>query len=492
MEIRGVRFIKKAFVLKDKGLFVLRPPENLVVPLISGQTTNSTRVISVGDDVKEGTLLATPNGRYGSYVYSPCSGKVAGIVKKLNAMGNMCEHVIISRNNSDEKAYLEPLNIDKLSVELLLKRLYESGLVDNYAPFEPTYKKYLLKYRIKTLIINCTEDDPYLASKTTMLEEFMSQIVEGAKYFKAVCQAEKIVFLFSRNQKHVARKVLNQIKALHAQKEIAIKFVPNVYPLSNSRLVAYYFTGKMVSEKERSSKVNIIVESPNNCYDFYNAVSTGKQAFERIVTVAGNNSLRKANYIIKNGTSLRHVLEVSSNGNVNPQNMVIYGGVMTGIAQETLDISTSLTASCILFLDDDEYANDKETPCINCGKCLAVCPVRLNVRQLDQAFINRDFVKAQKLGCTACISCGACSYVCPAKRYLAQRVSFMKDLQLGKRIKNPNSSEYEVVEGEDVEMERLDELKTVVHADVKYTSGDQIENVEDMLKTLQDHAGGNK
>jgi len=265
-----------------------------------------------------------------------------------------------------------------------------------------------------------------------------------------IAGAKNIVFIFRTKQKPLAKKVIKYIKEINQSKLIKVKFYPNVYPLNNSRLIAYYETGKIVAEGSRTAQTSVIIDSPNNCFDFYNAVRKGEPCIQRAVTVSGNNCLRKANYFIKNGTPIEHILNVVGLKNSNYDNMLIYGGVMSGVAQETLDISATLTATCILFSNSEEYIKGAETVCINCGKCVSVCPVRLHVKNLDQAIKQKDYVEVKRLKVGACIGCGACSFVCPAKRFLSQRISFAKDYLAGKTFKKPNSSEYVLVEGNDI------------------------------------------
>ena len=482
MEIRGVKVKKVKNLTKNPGFFVLRPPEYFSVPLLTDDGDQSIRAVNVNEKVKEGSLIGKPSGRYGSYVYSPCSGKVVSVVRKLNVSGNECEHVVIARDMSDEKEYFRPIGELERDQESLLKRLYESGMVDNFSPFDPSYKKYLLKCKIKSLIINCTEDDPYLTAGSALLSTYPSEIIEGAKLLKTVANAENLVFIFTSKQKAVYKIIYNLLKKQNLQKQIRLKIYPDVYPLHDSRLIGYYETGKMVPEGSRTAETSVIVDSVENCYDFFNAVTKGMPSTQKAVSVAGNNCLRKANYFIKNGTSIEHILEIVGTKSEYEENMLIYGGIMSGIAQETLDISATLTASSILFVDSDEYTKDAETACINCGRCVACCPVRLHVKNLDDAIIDRNYNRAKKLGIEACIGCGACSYVCPAKRYLAQRISFAKDIVLGRRGKRPDSSEYVLVEGEDIRKTRGLAPDNLV--EVSKDSSREVSEVEKMLYEL--------
>lgn len=486
MEFRGVRLKKKIDSKnKDTGFFVLRDPEYYSVPLLADDGDASKRIVSVGDEVKEGSLLATPCGRYGNFIYSPCSGKVVGVSRKLNASGVECDHIILMRDMNGETQTFEPLKLIDKTQEVLLKRLYESGMVDNFQPFDPSYKKYLLNCKVEKIIINCTEDDPYNTSDSALIENFCSEIVEGARLLKLVAKAEKIVFIFTTAQKRIVKILQGYLKKLDNKKDVKIKIYPNIYPLHNSRLIGYYETGVMVPEGDRTAKTRVIVESPSNCLDFYNAVEKGVPCTKRAVTISGNNCLRRANYFIKNGTSIEHVLSVVGTKKNDFENILVYGGIMSGVAQESLDISVTLAATSILFCDRNEYAQEKETVCINCGKCVACCPVKLHVKNIDDAVVERRFSDAKKCGAEACIECGACSYVCPAKRFLSQRVIYAKEMLMGKTAKRPESSEYILVEGEDFKKKKFDSILQIKeNFTLPQDKGEQVPEVEEMLKVL--------
>ena len=73
-----------------------------------------------------------------------------------------------------------------------------------------------------------------------------------------------------------------------------------------------------------------------------------------------------------------------------------------------------------------EFSDEKESPCISCGKCTAVCPVFLNPQLLDQTFLSENYDELEKLRLHTCIECGCCSYVCPSRRFLTQRITTAK------------------------------------------------------------------
>ncbi len=54
-------------------------------------------------------------------------------------------------------------------------------------------------------------------------------------------------------------------------------------------------------------------------------------------------------------------------------------------------------------------------PCITCGMCEKVCPVRL-LPQVLHRYLHKDMEEeAEKAGLYACVDCNLCSFVCPSK-----------------------------------------------------------------------------
>ena len=58
--------------------------------------------------------------------------------------------------------------------------------------------------------------------------------------------------------------------------------------------------------------------------------------------------------------------------------------------------------------------------CIRCGKCVSVCPMRLQpvfLYQYERAGMLSELERAHILDC---IECGCCAYICPGRLHLVQ------------------------------------------------------------------------
>ena len=79
------------------------------------------------------------------------------------------------------------------------------------------------------------------------------------------------------------------------------------------------------------------------------------------------------------------------------------------------DLSAVVTGILLAFADDEEkYV--AEPQCIRCGKCVGVCPMRLEPVFMYKYLEKGDVDTWQNvLHGMDCIECGACAYTCPAR-----------------------------------------------------------------------------
>ena len=100
---------------------------------------------------------------------------------------------------------------------------------------------------------------------------------------------------------------------------------------------------------------------------------------------------------------------------------------MMGFALHSADAPVVKTSNCILAETAQETrAHRPAMPCIRCGMCAQVCPVRLLPQQLYWYARAKDFDKVQDYHIFDCIECGCCAYVCPSNIPLVQYYRFAK------------------------------------------------------------------
>ena len=155
---------------------------------------------------------------------------------------------------------------------------------------------------------------------------------------------------------------------------------------------------------------------------------------ERIVTVTGDAIAHPANFRVRIGSNYKEVLEAAGGFKEQPEKIVC-GGPMMGFAMFGLDVAITKTSTALLALSKDEVSAMEPGPCINCGRCVEVCPGRVVPSRLaDYAEHNDEEAFLANYGMECC-ECGCCSFICPAKRPLTQNIKSMRKLLLAKKKK---------------------------------------------------------
>ena len=114
---------------------------------------------------------------------------------------------------------------------------------------------------------------------------------------------------------------------------------------------------------------------------------------------------------------------------------VLAGGPMMGFAMYDLHVPCIKTTSACLCLEKDDVADAQQTACINCGRCVEICPSRIIPSRLADFSKRKDEASFVAWNGLECVECGSCSYVCPAKRQLKQAIGSMRKTALANRKK---------------------------------------------------------
>ena len=142
---------------------------------------------------------------------------------------------------------------------------------------------------------------------------------------------------------------------------------------------------------------------------------------------------KKIDYIVVNHVEMDHSGGLPATIAAVQPEKIICGGPMMGMALFGTDIPVTKTSTALLAFSKDAVSAMEPGPCINCGRCLEVCPGRVMPSRLADAAEHFDEETFLELNGMECCECGCCSYVCPAKRPLTQEIKSMRKLQLAKR-----------------------------------------------------------
>lgn len=419
---------------KDKPIKDVLPKGDLVYPLSQHIGAPAQPIVKKGDQVLTGQKIAEAGGFVSAPIYATVSGTVKAIEPRRVVTGDNVMSIVIENDGKyEEVAWQEPAELERLSREEKIDRIKEAGIVGMGGAGFPTAVKLSPKEpdKIEYVIANCAECEPYLTSDYRKMLEEPEKLIGGLKVSLSLFENARGILAVEDNKPDCIAKLKRLTKD---ENKIAVKALKTKYPQGSERQLIYAATGRAIHSGMLPADAGCVVNNVDTVIAIYDAVINGKPLMYRIVTVTGDAIADPCNFRVRIGTNYHELVE-EAGGFKQPPVKIISGGPMMGFGIFDLDVPATKTSSALLCLTKDEVSAMEPSACINCGKCVEVCPGRVVPRKLaDYAehYEEEAFVKNNGM---ECCECGCCSYVCPAKRPLTQVIKSMRKMQLAKKKK---------------------------------------------------------
>ena len=419
---------------KDKPIKAVLPKGDLVYPLSQHIGAPATPVVAKGDYVLTGQKIAEAAGFVSAPIYATVSGTVKAIEPRRVVTGDNVMSIVIENDGEYKEVEYSPVeSVEQLTKEEIIGRVKEAGVVGMGGAGFPTFIKLSPKEpeKIDYVIANCAECEPYLTSDYRRMLEEPEKLVEGLKIMLRLFDNARGILAVEDNKPDCIELLK---KVTKDENRITVKALKTKYPQGAERQLIYAATGRSINSKMLPADVGCVVDNVDTIVAIYHAVMLGKPLMNRIVTVTGDAVADPRNFIVRIGTNYHELVEEAGGFKEKPVK-IVSGGPMMGFGIFDLDVPTTKTASALLCLTQDDVSKMKPSACINCGKCVEVCPGRVVPRKLadfaehydEEAFLSHNGME--------CCECGCCSFICPAKRPLTQTIKSMRKMQLAKRKK---------------------------------------------------------
>ena len=396
-------------------------PDKLVLPLNQHIGAPAKPVVSVGDHVLKGQLIAEPAGFVSAAIHAPTSGIIADIcdhpVPHPSGMTTTC--IILNPDGQDR--WIEHnglLNYLEAEPELLHNKVREAGITGMGGAGFPTSVKLSPLKPIDTLIINGTECEPYITADDALMQSKAEEIIAGVKVLARILDNPKNVLIGVEDNK---AKAFEALEDAAANTDFEVIEFPTKYPSGGEKQLIQILTGKEVPSGKLPAELGIVVQNVGTALAIYRATALGEPLISRITTVTGKACGTNRNYEVLLGTPVSHLLE--HNGfDASACTRLVMGGPMMGFTLPSADVPVVKTTNCILACNEEESPRKPlpQQPCIRCGMCAEACPASLLPQQLYWYGQAKDVDKAQAYNLFDCIECGACAYVCPSNIPLVQ------------------------------------------------------------------------
>ncbi|MDD3360972.1 MAG: electron transport complex subunit RsxC [Hespellia sp.] len=419
---------------KEQAIVSVLPKGDLVYPLSQHIGAPSNPVVEVGDKVLKGQMIAEAGGFVSAPVHASVSGTVKALEPHFNSTGSKVPCLVIENDGEyKETEYVPVKPLDEMTKEEVLNVIGNAGIVGMGGAGFPTRVKLSPKEpeKIEYIIANCAECEPYITADYRRMLEDTDKLVSGMKVVLSLFDNAKGIFGVEDNKKDCIAKLEEAIKE---EPRMSVKVLQTKYPQGAERQLIYATTKRAINSTMLPADAGCVVDNVETLIGIHTAVVEGKPLMERVVTVSGDAVENPGNFKVLIGTNQQELIDAAGGFKTTPQK-VISGGPMMGFSMFTLDTPITKTSSSILGFIEDEVAKAQTSACINCGRCVEVCPSRIIPSRLADYAERHDeetFVKQNGL---ECVECGSCSYVCPAKRPLKQSIGSMRKIALANKKK---------------------------------------------------------
>ncbi|MCI9651866.1 MAG: electron transport complex subunit RsxC [Lachnospiraceae bacterium] len=419
---------------KDRPIADVLPGNELVYPLSQHIGAPAKPIVAKGDRVLMGQKIAESGGFVSAPIYASVSGTVKTLEARHVVTGDQVMSIVVENDGQYEDVGFRPREDAKsLSREEIVDIIKEAGIVGMGGAGFPTHVKLSPKEpeKIDYVIANCAECEPYLTSDYRRMLEEPEKLVGGLRIALQLFPNATGILAVEDNKPDCVSLLRGLVKD---DPKISVKALKTKYPQGGERQLIYATTGRRINSTMLPADVGCVVNNVDTIVAVYRAVMEGRPLIERIVTVTGDAVAVPQNFRVKIGTSYSQVLEAAGGFKSTPEK-IICGGPMMGFGMFDLNVPTTKTSTALLALSKDEVSAMEPGPCINCGRCVEVCPGRVIPSRLAdyaERFDEEAFLANYGM---ECCECGCCSFICPAKRPLTQQIKSMRKILLAKKKK---------------------------------------------------------
>ncbi|MCR4299765.1 MAG: electron transport complex subunit RsxC, partial [Gallionella sp.] len=284
----------------EKTIVAMPMPAALYIPLQQHIGAPAEVLVSEGDMVKKGQMIARNQGTISASQHAPTSGRVSAVtqVAAPHPSGLPQTTIIIESDGKDEWADLPEPITDPFAADphAIHERVAQSGIVGMGGAAFPSAVKLTLgtQKKLEILLLNGAECEPYLTCDDRVMREYPDEIIDGARIMAHALGTPRVVIGIERNK---PQAIDIMTRAASAFAGIEVIGVPVEYPMGSERHLVQAITGRETPARKLTADLGVVVHNVATARAVHHAVRFGRPLVSRVVTVSGG-AIREPNNVM--------------------------------------------------------------------------------------------------------------------------------------------------------------------------------------------------
>ena len=312
---------------------------------------------------------------YNNY-YSSISGKVIKNNKYIQI-----------ENDYKEKSKIIYKNKAKLTIDRIIEATKSN---------EKLFSKFNGLRNCENIVISTINDEIYVLNNIILLKENLTDILDMIDELAKAYDSKNNILVIKNNDTEIIDDFFN---IMGTYSNIKLTLVEDKYLIGKEEILL----NKLKLENNKTIFLTI-----EDIINLMQLLKYGIPSDRKIITISGDAIKQSIIIEVKKYVMIKEIIDKYIQ--IIDNNYVLYKNNL--LEENQINITDIITEDIISLhlMKTKEYL---ESQCTNCGMCLKVCPMGINIpKQLKTGKVN-----------SKCINCGICNYICPSYINISKKIA---------------------------------------------------------------------